>query len=253
MKIEFDFSNKVALVTGASRGIGASIAKSLASHGAQVILASRKLDALKEVEKEIAAEGGKAMSVACHTGELKQIESLYADIKKTYGRLDCLVNNAATNPFFGEVLNVDEGAWEKTMSVNLKGYFFVAQKAALMMKEQGGGSIVNVASINGIRPAPYQGIYSISKAGVIAMTLSFAKELAAHNVRINALLPGLTDTKFSSVMTQNENILKMILPSIPMKRIAKPEEMVGAAIYLLSDYASFTTGSTIIVDGGMMA
>ena len=252
MKIEFNFKDKIALVTGASRGIGAAIAKSLADHGAHVILASRKIDALREVENSITSGGGKASSIACHTGELKQIESLFAEIKKNHGRLDLLVNNAATNPFFGEVLKVDEAAWEKTMSVNLKGYFFVAQKAAQMMKDQGGGSIVNVASINGIRPAPFQGIYSISKAGVIAMTLSFAKELAAHNVRVNALLPGLTDTKFSSVMTQNESILNMILPSIPMKRIAKPEEMVGAVLYLLSEYASYTTGTAIIVDGGMI-
>ncbi len=252
MKIEFNFNGKTALVTGASRGIGAAIAKSLAAHGAHVFLSSRKIDALKEVEKSITDEGGSASSVACHTGELGQIESLFAEIKKSGRRLDYLVNNAATNPFFGEVLKVDEAAWDKTMSVNMKGYFFVAQKAAQMMKDAGGGSIVNVASINGIRPAPFQGIYSMSKAGVIAMTLSFAKELAAANIRVNALLPGLTDTKFSSVMTQNESILNMILPSIPMKRIAGPEEMVGAVIYLLSDYASFTTGSSLIVDGGMI-
>ena len=252
-RIEFSFKDKVALVTGASRGIGEAIAGSLAAHGAQVILSSRKIEALQSVEKGIREAGGKAVSIACHTGEMSQIEGLYSEIKKQFGRLDYLVNNAATNPYFGEMIGADEAAWENTMGVNLKGYFFVAQKADLMMKEGGGGSIVNVASINGVRPAPFQGIYSISKAGVIAMTKAFAKELAAHNIRVNALLPGLTDTKFSSVMVKNEGLLNMVLTGIPMNRIAQPEEMVGAVLYLLSDFASFTTGSTLVVDGGMIA
>jgi NAD(P)-dependent dehydrogenase (short-subunit alcohol dehydrogenase family) len=252
-RLEFNFKGKTALVTGASRGIGASIARALGEHGAQVILASRKIDALKEVERAITAAGGSAVSIACHTGELTQIDALFEEIRKQWGGLDLLVNNAATNPYFGEMLGVDEGAWEKTMSVNLKGYFFVAQKAAIMMKERKGGSIVNVASVNGIRPAPGQGIYSVSKAAVIAMTRAFAKELATHGIRVNALLPGLTDTKFSAVMTSNEALLNAILPSIPMHRIAKPEEMVGAVLYLLSDYASYTTGSLIVADGGMIA
>jgi len=252
-RIEFNFKGKVALVTGASRGIGKAIASALAAHGAEVILVSRKQAALAEVEKEIAASGGTATSVACHTGDLAQIEALFSSVKERYGRLDLLVNNAATNPFLGDVLSVDEAAWEKTFSVNLKGYFFVAQKAALLMKDGGGGAMVNVASINGIRPAPMQGIYSITKAGIISLTQSFAKELAPYHIRVNALLPGLTDTKFSAVMIQNEDLLNMILPSIPCGRVGKPEEMVGAALYLLSDHASYTTGSSLVVDGGMLA
>lgn len=252
-KIEFNFKGKNALVTGASRGIGGEIAKSLALLGANVVLASRKIEALKEIEKQITDNGGKAFPVACNTGNLEQINSLFKEIKEKLGRLDLLVNNAATNPFFGDVLGVDEAAWEKTVAVNLKGYFFIAQKAALMMKEQGGGSIVNIASINGIRPAPFQGIYSVTKAGVINMTQAFAKELAAYNIRVNAVLPGLTDTKFSSVMVHNDAFLKAVLPGIPMHRIADPEEMVGAVLYLLSDMASYTTGSSLVVDGGMIA
>jgi NAD(P)-dependent dehydrogenase (short-subunit alcohol dehydrogenase family) len=184
---------------------------------------------------------------------MDQINAMFGTIKEKFGRLDLLVNNAATNPFFGDVLSADDGAWEKTVSVNLKGYFFVAQKAALLMKAAGGGSIVNVASVNGVRPAPFQGIYSITKAGVIAMTKSFAKELAPFNIRVNALLPGLTDTKFSAAISSNEDLMKMVLPSIPLGRIAKPEEMVGAVLYLLSDYASYTTGGCLTVDGGMLA
>ncbi len=251
--IDFSLKGKVALVTGASRGIGESIAKTLAAYGAEVILASRKIDALQSVEDDIKKSGGKAMSIACHTGELEQITKLFDEIEKKFGRLDILVNNAATNPFFGENLNATESAWDKTVDVNLKGYFFVAQHAAKIMVKQGGGSIINVASINGIRPAPYQGIYSITKAGVIAMTKSYAKELAAAKVRVNALLPGLTDTKFAAAMTHNDDLMKLILPSIPMGRIAAPDEMAGAVLYLASDASTFTTGATIVVDGGSLA
>lgn len=250
---EFDLKGKKALVTGASRGIGESIAKTLAAYGAELILASRKIDDLRKVEEDIKRSGGGADSIACHTGEMEQIRALFEEIKKRHGRLDILVNNAATNPYFGDVLGADEKVWDKTFAVNLKGMFFASQHAARMMKDSGGGTIVNVASVNGIKPAPFQGIYSITKAGVIALTKSFAKELAPFNIRVNALLPGLTDTKFSAALTSNKDILNLVLPSIPMGRVARPEEMAGAVLYLISDMASYTTGATIVVDGGMLA
>ena len=250
---EFDLKGKKALVTGASRGIGESIAKTLAAYGAELILASRKIDDLRKVEEDIKRSGGSADSIACHTGEMEQIRALFEDIKKRHGRLDILVNNAATNPYFGDVLGADEKVWDKTFAVNLKGMFFASQHAARMMKDSGGGAIVNVASVNGIKPAPFQGIYSMTKAGVIALTKSFAKELAPFNIRVNALLPGLTDTKFSAALTSNKDILNLVLPSIPMGRVARPEEMAGAVLYLISDMASYTTGATIVVDGGMLA
>jgi NAD(P)-dependent dehydrogenase (short-subunit alcohol dehydrogenase family) len=139
------------------------------------------------------------------------------------------------------------------VDVNLKGYFFMSQSAAKIMKEQGGGAIVNVASVNAVRPAPFQGIYSITKAGIASMTQSFAKELAPFKIRVNAILPGLTDTKFSSLMIQSPEIMKIILPMIPMHRAAQPEEMAGLVLYLVSDAASYTTGACIPVDGGMLA
>lgn len=249
----FLLNNKIALVTGASRGIGEAIAKTLAAHGAEVILASRKIDDLKRVEGEIVQAGGKAACIACHTGEMVQIERLFDEVRNKYKRLDILVNNAATNPFFGDVLSADERAWDKTFSVNMKGVFFMTQQAAKIMKNQGGGAIVNVASVNAIRPAPFQGIYSITKAGVVALTQSFAKELASLNIRVNALLPGLTDTKFSSAIITSPDIMKIVLPTIPMGRVAKPEEMAGAVLYMVSDAASYMTGSCIVVDGGMLA
>jgi NAD(P)-dependent dehydrogenase (short-subunit alcohol dehydrogenase family) len=249
----FCLDHKIALITGASRGIGEAIAKTLADHGAQVILASRKIDDLKRVEEDIVKVGGTAFSIACHTGEMDQIHHLFDEIRLKFKRLDILVNNAATNPFFGDVLSADEKAWDKTFAVNMKGVFFISQQAAKMMKETGGGAIVNVASVNAIRPAPFQGIYSITKAGIVAMTKSFAKELASLNIRVNALLPGLTDTKFSSMMINNPDMMKMILPMIPLGRAAKPEEMAGAVLYLVSDAASYVTGTCIIADGGMLA
>ncbi len=251
--VKFELKGKTALVTGASRGIGEAIATAFAENGAEVILASRKIEGLGRVEEKIRKNGGKAESIVCNTGEMAQIDALFAELKKRGKKLDILVNNAATNPFFGEMINVDEGIWDKTLAVNLKGIFFMCRHAAGMMKETGGGVIVNVSSINGIKPAPFQGVYSITKAGVISLTQAFAKELAQYNIRVNALLPGLTDTKFAAALTQNEAILNMVLPTIPLKRIAKPEEMAGAVLYLVSDAASYTTGSCIVVDGGILA
>jgi NAD(P)-dependent dehydrogenase (short-subunit alcohol dehydrogenase family) len=249
----FNLEGKIALVTGASRGIGEAIAKVLAAQGARLILASRKIEGLRRVEEQIVQAGGAAESLACHAGEVAQIGGLFEEIERRHGRLDILVNNAGTNPFFGDVLSADEKVWDKTFDVNLKGYFFMSQHAARLMKKTGGGAIVNVASVNGVRPAPFQGIYSITKAGIIAMTKSFAKELAPDRIRVNALLPGLTDTKFSAALTQTPDILKMVLATIPMGRIARPEEMAGAVLYLVSDAASYTTGMCLTVDGGMLA
>jgi NAD(P)-dependent dehydrogenase (short-subunit alcohol dehydrogenase family) len=249
----FSLEGKTALVTGASRGIGKAIAKLLAANSARVILTSRKIDSLRSVEDEIRKAGGQADSIACHVGEIEQIEGLFKAIEENYPKLDILINNAGTNPFFGDLLSVDEKAWDKTFAVNLKGSFFMSQRAAKLMQKSAGGCIVNVASVNGVKPALFQGIYSITKAGVISMTKACAKEFAPYNIRVNALLPGLTDTKFAAALTQNEEILKMVLPSIPMGRMAKPEEMAGAVLYLVSDAASYTTGICLTVDGGMLA
>ncbi|MFZ6690969.1 SDR family oxidoreductase [Undibacterium sp. SXout20W] len=252
MKDMFDLTGKVALVTGASRGIGASIAKVLAAHGALVIVSSRKADACAAVVAEIVAAGGKAEARACHIGEMAQINALFADISSAHGRLDILVNNAATNPHFGHILDTDEAAFQKTVDVNIRGYFFMSSGAAKLMANHGGGSIINVASVNGVIPGPLQGIYSITKAAVIAMTKSFAHECAQMGIRVNALLPGATDTKFASALFGNPAILEKALTRIPMKRIAEPDEMAGTVLYLASDAASYTTGACINVDGGYL-
>lgn len=251
-KVNFSLDGKIALVTGASRGIGEAIAGTLADYGAHVILTSRKIEGLQKAADKIKAAGGKATPIACHVGKLDQIDALFKTIKDTFGKLHILVNNAATNPYFGDLLGADEGAWDKTLDVNLKGPFFICQRAARLMIESGGGSIVNVASVNGFRAEPFQGIYSISKAGMIMMTNTFARELADKNIRVNTLAPGLTETKFADALFSNKDIYQYAINKIPMKRHAQPEEMAGAVLYLVSDAAPFTTGACIICDGGMI-
>ncbi len=250
--LSFDLKGKIALVTGASRGIGRSIAETFAEYGAEVILVSRKIETLTEVAETITAKGGKAHPVACHMGDINAIKALYEFIEKTYGRLDILVNNAATNPYFGEMAGVDQSVWDKTFDVNLKGPFFMIQNAIPLMKTAG-GAIVNVSSVNGIRPAAFQGIYSVTKGALITMTQAYAKELAPHKIRVNALLPGFTDTKFSSALMQQDEIYKHVVAQIPLGRHAEPEEMVGAVLYLVSEASSYTTGTCITCDGGLLA
>ena len=249
----FDLDGKIAFVSGASRGIGAAIAQLLAQQGAQVIVSSRRLESCEAIVETITAAGGKATAMACHIGEMEQISAVFAQIREQFGRLDILVNNAAANPFFGNILDTDLGAFQKTVDVNIRGYFFMSVEAGKLMRENGGGSIINVASVNGISPAQLQGIYSVTKAAVISMTKAFAKDCASFGIRCNALLPGLTDTKFASALTSNEAILKHALQIIPLNRVADPSEMAGAVLYLASDASSYTTGTTLTVDGGMLA
>lgn len=253
MKSLFSLTDRVALITGASRGIGESIARTLAAYGAFCILVSRKIDALETVAQKIETQGGKARSLACNLGDLSQLDALCETIQQDYGKLDILVNNAATNPYFGPMTGIDPGRWEKTFDVNLKGPFFLIQKMSPLMAASGRASVINVSSVNGVRPAPMQGVYSITKAAMISMTKGFAKELASRNIRVNALLPGLTETRFSSAITENRDVLDQLCQAIPLGRQAQPSEMAGAALYLAGDAAAYTTGTTIVCDGGMLA
>ncbi|HZR37107.1 MAG TPA: SDR family oxidoreductase [Nevskia sp.] len=248
----FDLTGRVALITGASRGIGEATARLLAEQGAHVIVSSRKQEDLDQVAAAIAAAGGKATAIAAHQGESAALKNLMAEVAEKFGRLDILVNNAATNPYFGHISDTDAGMIDKTLQVNIKGYFELSALASKLMKKSGGGAIVNIASINGVKPGNMQGIYSITKAAVINMTLAFAKECAPWKIRANAVLPGLTDTKFASALTKNEQILKTVLPQIPLGRMARPEEIAPAILYLVSDASSYVTGTTLTVDGGFL-
>ena len=249
----FDLSGKLALITGASRGIGAEAAKMLARFGARVILSSRKREGLDGIAQEITEEGFEATVRPCHNGDLSQINSLFEELDREGESVDILVNNAATNPYFGPAVEMEEAAWDKTFEVNLKGPFFMSQQAAKRMKQKGAGSIINVSSINGIIPMHGQSAYSITKAGLISMTQSLAKELGPEGIRVNALLPGLTDTKFASAMTENQEYMKRVIPQIPLGRVAQPDEMSGMILFLASRAASYVSGGAFVVDGGILA
>ncbi|MCB1702173.1 MAG: SDR family oxidoreductase [Halioglobus sp.] len=247
----FDLTGKIALVGGASRGIGEEIARLLAEQGAHVIVSSRKIDDCAAVAESIRAGGGSAEPFACHVGNMDDIAALFAHIHATYGKLDICVNNAATNPYFGHVLDTDLGAFNKTVDVNIRGYFFMSIEAGKLMRDHGGGAIVNTASINALQPGPMQAIYSITKAAVVNMTKAFARECGPLGIRCNALLPGLTRTKFAGALFSNDEIYQQAIGTIPMGRHAEPREMAGTVLYLVSDASSYTNGECIVVDGGM--
>jgi dehydrogenase/reductase SDR family protein 4 len=247
---EFSLKGKVALVTGGSRGIGKEIAIGLAKAGADVALASRKLPDLEEVAKEIKATGRKSIAVAAHIGRMEEVTNLVAKVKDTFGKIDILINNAATNPTVDQAMDVEERAWDSIMNLNLKGLFFLSQAVARVMREQGGGKIVNVASTAGITPDVLP-VYSISKAGVIMATKVMAQQWAQFNIRVNAIAPGLTRTKFSEFLWNNKDILPVAMQGTPLRRVAEPQEMVGAVIFLASDASSYVTGQVLAVDGGL--
>ena len=251
---DLSLEGKVALVAGASRGIGEATAKRLARNGATVICSSRKIADCDRVAKEIEAEGGKARAMVLHLGEAEHREAAIADIKKTEGRLDILVNNGATSPHFGEAIDCPDSAWDKTFDVNVKGPFYLSSLAIKeFMKPQMSGSIVNVASINGMRPGFFQGVYSITKASVISMTQVLAQECGGFGVRVNALCPGLTETKLASALTSNPELADMMKRNFSIQRVGQPEDMAAAIHYLASDASSYMTGQCHIVDGGITA
>lgn len=247
----FDLTHKIALVTGASRGIGKEIAVLLAQQGAHVIVSSRKIRDCQLVVDTITAGGGSAEALKCHIGSLEDIQNAFAHIKLHHGTLDILVNNAATNPYFGEILETDLEAYSKTVDVNIRGYFFMCVEGGKIMRNNGGGAIVNTASINALQPGHFQGIYSITKAAIVNMTKAFAKECGKYNIRVNALLPGLTKTKFAGALFSDEARYEETVQKIPMRRHAEPHEMAGAVLYLVSSSASYTNGECIVVDGGL--
>ena len=199
-------SGRVALVTGASRGIGRAIALALARHGATVAVASRKLESCEAVAAEIRAAGGKASAHACHIGDPAQISATLAAIDARHGRIDILVNNAATNPYYGPSIDMDLGAWQKTVDVNIRGYFWTSIEAARRMIARGKGAIVNVASVNAFRPMDGQACYSLTKAAIVNMTQGLAKEWARQGIRVNALVPGLVETRFAAAIHENEKL-----------------------------------------------
>lgn len=249
----FDLTGKVALITGASRGIGFAIAEAFASAGAKVVLSSRKQDALDEAAAKIHVNGGDAFPFAAHTGNPDSVDALVNASLENFGGIDILVNNAATNPHFGPLISAEESHWDKILDVNLKGYFRTIKACTDGMRQRGGGKIINVASIAGLQYQQGMGIYSVSKAGVLMMTQTLAVELAADNIQVNAIAPGFVQTQFSQVLWQTPEIHQKITNAIPQGRIGQPAELTGMALYLASAASDFTTGAIMVVDGGQMA
>ena len=247
--MDFSLKDKVALITGASRGIGKAAAIGLAQAGADVAIVSRKLPDLEKVGETIRQLGRKSLEVQAHIGKVEEINHLVKRVEEEFGRIDILVNNAATNPTMAQAIDADERAWDSVMNLNLKGLFFLSQAVARVMRKKGGGKIINVSSVAGITPDILP-LYSISKAGVNMATKVMAQQWAPYNIRVNAVAPGLTKTRFSEALWSNPDILKMAMMKTPMNRPAEPEEMVGAIIYLASDASSYVTGQVIAVDGG---
>ena len=249
---DFDLSGKVAIVTGASRGIGEAIACAYAAAGARLVLASRKQESLDAVAEKIHAAGGEALAVAAHTGSADAVRSLLIGATAAYGGVEILVNNAATNPHFGPILSAEESHWDKILDVNLKGYFRLAQACVPSMTARGGGKIINIASVAGKQPQPGMGVYSVSKAAVLMLTEVLALELAAANIQVNAIAPGFIKTHFSSAIWSDPQLNRQVLKMIPQGRMAAVEEVTGIALYLASPASSFTTGATMMVDGGQL-
>jgi NAD(P)-dependent dehydrogenase (short-subunit alcohol dehydrogenase family) len=248
--MEKRLQGKVAILTGASKGIGEAIARAFSREGARVVISSRKQDTLEEVAASIQAEGGEALAVAAHMGDFEQVQALVAKTVEHWGGVDIAVNNAATNPHFGPLLSADEGLLEKILDVNLKGYFRLCKAVEPTMRAQGGGKIINVASITGLRPSLNMGVYSISKAGVLMLTKILATELGDANIQVNALAPGLIRTKFSRALWENEALVEYVEGRTPLGRLGEVEDVVGAAIFLASPASDYITGEVIVIDGG---
>lgn len=246
----FDLTGRVAIVTGGSRGIGEAIAMALAEFGAKVVLSSRKIEGLNAVKDKIEAAGGEAICIPAHMGKPESLQAVVDGTLEAYGTIDILVNNAATNPVFGPLMESEERAWDQIMNVNMRGIFFLTMMVGKVMLEKGKGSIINVSSEAGVKPTPMLGMYSISKAGLDMITKAFALEWGSQGIRVNGIAPGLVKTHFSQALWANEDILQVATARTPMGRMAQPEEMAGLVVYLASDAASYITGVTILADAG---
>ncbi len=247
----FSLADRVAIVTGASRGIGEAIAVRLAEAGAAVVLAARKPEGLDAVAARIVAAGGRALAVPAHMGKPGEVGALVARAVSAFGKVDVLVNNAATNVHFGPLLGIEESAWDKTFEVNVKGYFVATRAVVEHLRSRGAtGSIVNLASILGLRAAPLQGAYGMTKAAVISMTRTLAQELGPEGIRVNAIAPGLVETRLAAALVRNEELRGRFVSRSALGRHAQPDEIAGAALYLASDASSYVTGHVLVVDGG---
>ncbi len=249
----FNLEGKIALVTGASKGIGESMARGLAEFGAKVVVSSRKQEAVDEVANRFNSEGMEAVAISANMGSMDDISELIEQTEKIYGGIDILINNAATNPVFGPIQNTDQRAFDKIIDVNLRGPFEISKRVHPIMQRRGGGSIINIASIGGLKPEAGIGVYSATKAAIINLTQVMAQDWGADNIRVNAICPGLIKTKFSQALWSDEKNLNRFLGRIPLGRAGAPDDIAGMAVFLASDASAYCTGGIFLVDGGYSA
>ena len=249
----FSLEGKVALVTGGSRGIGQATALAFAEAGADVAVTSRKLPDLELVAEEIRGLGRKSIAVATHVGRMDQIQNLVDTVVAEFGRIDVLVNNAGTSVVWMPALELEERAWDSIMNLNLKGLFFLSQAVARVMKEHGGGSIINISSVDGLKPEVNNSAYNISKAGVVMATRTMAREWAQYNIRVNCIAPGFVHTRLMDSRWEVDPENRAVIDSkILLEGVAQPDVLVGAMLYLASEASAYQTGQTVAVDGGYM-
>jgi len=248
----FNLEGKVAIITGASKGIGESMARGLAEHGASVVVSSRKQEAVEEVAAGYKADGLEATGIACHVANEDQCVNLIDQTIAKYGRIDCIINNAGTNPYFGPIEQMPMAAYQKTMDINLNAPMNLSKLAYPHMKAVGGGSVIHISSIEGLHATAGFAAYNLSKAGLVMLAQNQAAEWGKDNIRVNVICPGLVKTKLSAALWSDEKNLRKFKENIPLKRMAMPDEMAGLAVFLASDASTYMTGSVLVNDGGIL-
>lgn len=247
---DLDLSGKRALITGASRGIGAAIAERLASNGASIALVSRRREGLDEVAARLRSLGAETMVITANMSSSEDVMSILPQLAPAWSSIDILVNNAGTNPVYAPLTELEESAWNKVMDVNLKGPFLLSREVGRLMAKQRSGAIVNIASTGGLEPTPMLGAYSVSKAGIIMLTKVLAAEMGRFGVRVNCIAPGLVETKFAEILVKTEEIHDAYVSRAALARHGQPHEIAGAAHFLVSDAAAYMTGQVMVIDGG---
>lgn len=246
----FDLDGKVAVVTGGSKGIGRAICERMAEAGAKVVVSSRKLDACQEVVEGIKAKGGDAVAVACNVSHIEQLQHLVDTAMATYGRIDCLVGNAAVNPHYGPMTTIDEGAFQKIVDCNIRANLWLARMVLPQMAERKDGTIIVISSIAGLKGTDDIGMYGVSKAADMALARNLAVRWGEHNIRINTIAPGLIRTDFAKALWEDPERRAAVEAAYPLRRIGDPDDIAGVAVFLAADAGRYITGQTIVVDGG---